>query len=139
MLKTKIPLVLALCTYGAQGAEGQIITLSCDGTVEAPVDLGTVEPGSPARDMSFVVHLGTGSSEFDGIELLLQNRAGDVSLKFQRDWRVPDAVYGHVDATLDRITGRLEVIKVLDEKRDGKWKQTNTVWELSCKPAKPLF
>ena len=138
-------LLLALWLLSAQ-AQAAPLTLGCSGIVTSSELSKHGIPGEPEKKnvvgMSIVVDFDQRTvagfwTEEDGVHNLLPITEFDAnSVSFRGTKGKKDSVLFFIEGTVDRITGKVDANEISYWRSGG---QGFLVWDLQCKPTKPIF
>jgi hypothetical protein len=136
---------LALSIVSAQ-AQAAPLTLGCSGIVTSRQVSKHGIPGEPEKKdvvgMSIVVDFDQRTlagfwTEEDGVHNALPITEFDAnSVNFHGAKGNKDSILFFIDGTVDRITGKVDANETWYWRSGG---QSFVVWDLQCKPTKPLF
>jgi hypothetical protein len=136
---------LALSLISAQ-AQAAPLTLGCSGIVTSRQISKHGIPGEPEKKdvmgMSIVVDFDQRTlagfwTEEDGVHNALPITEFDAnSVSFHGTKGNKDSILFFIDGTVDRITGKVDANERWHWRSGG---QSFVVWDLQCKPTKPLF
>jgi hypothetical protein len=138
-------LLAVLWLFSAQ-AQAAPLTLGCSGTVTSRLLSKHGIPGEPEKKnvvgMSIVVDFDQKTlagfwKEEDGVHNLLPITEFDAnSVSFRGTRGTKESILYFIEGAVDRITGKVDANETWHWRSGG---QSFVVWDLQCKPTKPIF
>jgi hypothetical protein len=136
MTRTAIAIVALLLS--SLPAQAQVINLSCEGEIRAtPSVVGMEIKPEPITKMGLVVNLDNHVVIFNGHTTRI-DKIDDQYVSFKGREDYSGSVW-NASGSIDRITGFVSAMSSLFNPKTNKFIMGPDMWELYCKPVRPLF